>query len=209
MRANRILIIVMLLVVSILTQSHAGGTKFGLGLQGGLNFSKLNANGWVSNYTTNPQGGLFVYFNGKKFGLQIEALYGNNNLVTDTSFRGLYNQYLNNSIATIKKGTFTVTQIQVPVLINYKFNSRFWLQGGVMYSANSNVVDKSNLLGSSMQILKTGAVSALGGVWLRLPGRLTLHGRYTLGMSDISNLPSSPAQWYNNSIQVGLGFRFL
>jgi hypothetical protein len=185
------------------------GEKFGLGPLVMVNFSKLNANGWISDYNTSLYGGGYVYLNSKHWGLQAECLYGNTNTITDNTFKGLYNQYLSNAVDSLKQGSFTLTQIVLPVLLNYKFNKRFWVQGGVVYTANSSIIDNNNVIGSGQKIFKAGAASAVGGLMIKLPMRLSLHGRYILGFSDISNIPNYAANWSTNSIQVGLGLRIL
>jgi hypothetical protein len=186
-----------------------GGEKFGLGPLVIANFSKLNAAGWVSEYNSSLYGGAYTYINGKHWGLQAECLYGNTNVVTDNTFSGLYNQYLNNTIDSLKQGSFTFTQIVLPVMINYKFNKRFWVQGGVVYTANSNIIDNNNIIGSGAKIFNAGATSAVGGLMIKLPMRLSMHGRYILGFSDINKVPLSTTNWTTNSIQVGLGLRIL
>jgi hypothetical protein len=204
-------ILIVTFVCSLVSTSvfAGGGEKFGLGPLVMVNFSKLNADGWISDYNTSLYGGGYVYLNSKHWGLQAECLYGNTSIVTDNTFKGLYNQYLSHAVDSLKLGSFTLTQIVLPVMINYKFNKRFWVQGGIVYTANSSIVDNNNVIGSGQQIFKAGATSAVGGLMIKLPLRLSLHGRYILGFSDINNIPNNAANWSTNSIQVGLGLRIL
>jgi hypothetical protein len=207
---KKILISAVLVCICSFHVLAGNGKRYGLGLHGGLNFTKLNAQGWVDKYNTNPLGGIYAYYNGKnKFGIQAEILYSNSKVTTDSSFKGLYQQYLGTLVSSISNGNFMVSQIHVPLLVNYKFNSRFWLQGGVMYTANSNVVDKSNLFASAQNIIAANNISAVGGLWIRVPARTSIHARYTLGLKDLNQITNSPEQWYSNTIQLGIGYRFL
>jgi hypothetical protein len=104
------------------------GTDLGIGLKGGLNFNKPVGTGWLNQYKTHPHVGLFLHLNKKRVGAQIEAFWSQNHFVTDSDFKGLYNQYVTNAIDSLENATFRFSSISIPLLMNIKFTEFLWLQ---------------------------------------------------------------------------------
>jgi hypothetical protein len=196
---------------------NASAQKVQTGVRAGLNFTQIDALGWQANYQTTPFAGIYANISGGRLGLQIEALYTNQSLVTDTSFKNLYTTYYNNILDSAKNGSFTFTKLQVPVLLNFKFSSKFWIQFGAMFSNNISVVDKTSLVKTTDAIFKSQDVSLSGGLWVGLTKRINVSGRYTQNMTDLNNLKNISATnpninfsaWKNQQVQLGVGFRLL
>jgi hypothetical protein len=190
--------------------------QFHLGLRTGLHFNQINALGWQDNYQTSPFAGVYANFGAKRWSLQMEFIYTNQKITTDTSFKGLYQQYYNGLLDSNKNGAFTFTKIQVPILVTLKFNKKLWLQGGLQYNNTIDVVDKNNFVQSGKNIFKSNDIAAVGGLWFNVTKRLNLNVRYVQGMVNLNNLSSlssspalNPKTWKNQTIQLGIGYRLL
>jgi Outer membrane protein beta-barrel domain len=191
------------------------------GFRGGLHFNQIDALGWQANYQTSPFGGVYASIGKRRLALQIEALYTTQAVTTDTSFKGLYKQYYTNFLDSATQGRFTFTKVQVPILLNFRFNRKFWVQFGATYSNSVNIIDKNNFVKTADKIFKSEDVSLSGGLWIGLTRRISVCGRYTQSLSDINKLESynpnitGPApivnttKWKNQQIQVGIGFKLL
>jgi Outer membrane protein beta-barrel domain len=201
---KKILLLIMLTTAYMATQ--AGNGKLGLGIKAGVNNTKLNGNGWVSKYNTSPYGGIFAYLNSYKFGVQAEFLYTTQTVVTASDFPSLYSQYLT-QIDSFKKGSYTFNQIQVPLMVNYRINRKFWLQGGAIFTSNIKAIDNNSFFNTTNAIFKNNNIAFFGGIHIALGKKLSLDGRYVLGNANLNNLTSTSYNWTNNAIQAGLGYR--
>jgi hypothetical protein len=179
----------------------------GLGIKSGVNFNQISAKGFKNNFNTNLMLGLYSHVNSKKWGLQYEIILSSAKAVVDTTFKGLYSQYLQNSIDSIKKGSFGIPQLQIPILINYKLHNRFWLQGGLMYTSNISVIDKNDFVQSNINIFKGNDASLVIGAWVKLALRVNASARIIKGLSNWNEL-SAANNWKNNNIQLSIGYGF-
>jgi Outer membrane protein beta-barrel domain len=185
------------------------------GLKAGLNFNQLNALGWSSDYVTNPFVGAYVNVGKKRLGLHVEALMANQRVTTDSSFKGLYNQYYQIMLDSSKVGSYSFQKLQVPVYLSFKFNQRFWVQFGAIFSNDLNIVNKNNFKQTADKVFKSKDVMLSGGIWLGLTKRFSISGRYSQSLSDINNLSSYTAnppsvnlkKWQNQQIQFGVGYK--
>jgi Outer membrane protein beta-barrel domain len=200
-------IILIISSIFICSTCFARDEKYALGVKASLNFNSLNAKGWGNNNSTSPAIGFYAFANAHKFGIQAEVLYTTQNFVVDSSFAGLYNQYLNGAINGLKNGSYKLNQLQIPILINYRINRKFWLQGGPMFTANISEIDKNNYITTSQKIFKTSNLSFVGGIWIKVSNRININGRYIMGISNMNAIKNSTYDWQNNAIQTGIGFR--
>ena len=200
-----------LLGASSLFAKEKMGIDFGIGLKAGLNFNKVVASEWKDKFSTGPHAGLFAYVNKFRLGLQIEAIWTQNSVTTDTSFYGLYQQYYNQASDSMKSGSFRFSTISIPLLVNIKLAPFLWLQGGPQYSANVNMIDKDKLIKSGQSIIKKGDFNLVGGLWIQLgKGNFHVNGglRYISGINNLSNLKTitgEKSEWKNQMIQAHVG----
>jgi hypothetical protein len=185
----------------------AGVPDIGAGIKSGVNFNQVSASGFNNNFNTNLLIGLYSHVNTKKWGLQYEVLISSAKATTDSSFKGLYGQYINNAIDSLKQGSFGFPQIQVPLLVNYKLHKRLWLQGGVMYTSNFSVVDKNDFIQSNINLFKANDASLVIGAWLKLPVHINASVRILKGLGNWNQI-SNANNWKNNNIQLSLGYGF-
>ena len=192
------------------------GMDLGVGVKAGLNFNKVVASEWNNQFSTNPHAGFFAYLNKHRLGVQVEALWTQNTLRTDSTFYGLYHQYYNQLNDSLNKGTFRFNTISIPLLLNLKLTQFLWLQLGPQYAANINVVDKNKLLKSGVNIIQQGNYNLIGGLWFQLGGHnammhLNAGIRYISGISSMSNIATitgNKSEWKNQMIQLHVGLSF-
>ena len=192
------------------------GTDIGIGVKAGLNFNKVVANEWKNKFSTDPHAGIFVFVNKYRFGLQLEAVWTQNKMTTDSSFYWLYNQYYNQVIDSFDNGSFRFSTISIPILLNIKLSQFLWLQGGPQYSANFNQQDRNGLLRTGVDVVKQGNFNFVGGLWVQFGGnapllRINAGLRYISGVNNLSNLETitgSKSEWKNQMIQLHIGINY-
>lgn len=208
-------IILLLLLFSLATGVSAKrkfGIDLGIGLKGGLNFNKIDGLGWKDTYHTDPHAGFFIYLNKRRLGFQLEALWSQHHMVTDSTFKGLYSQYLQNADDSISGGSFRFNNIAIPILLNIKLANFLWIQLGPQFNSTVNVIDKNNILQSGKTIINQQNYSAVGGIWVQIGGdnaavRVNLGARYVAGLNNINTLNNIQV-WKSQAIQLHLGISY-
>ena len=188
------------------------GIDLGIGMKGGINFNKIQGLGWQNTYYTDPHGGFFVHLNKRHVGFQLEAVWSQNHITTDSSFKGLYNQYIQNFDDSLTGESFKFSSISLPFLLNIKLTQWLWLQAGPQFNANINVADKNKIIKSGLNVINQQSYSAVGGVWIQFGGkapllRVNMGARYIAGLNSLNAL-SKTQVWKNQLIQVHLGISF-
>jgi hypothetical protein len=198
--------IVSIIVFIICTSINAKAIELTGGLRGGLNFQQMQALGWQSNFVTNPLAGMYVNVGKNKWALQIETNYTTVQYKTSSDWHALYKDYAKDLTDSLRTGSFTLLQIQIPIMATLKFNKTFWLHGGVMYTSPTSFIDKNDFLTTTNNVIKQNDVSLLGGMWLRFGKRINISARYIQGLQNLNQLPTNTNVWRNQSIQLGVGF---
>jgi len=167
-----------------------------LGIKVGANFSQLTGNSFDNAYKAGFHGGAFVGVTKGKIGVQGEVL------VRSCT-------YAPSSIVAAAGGQdVATTNLDIPVLFEYKLISRLWIQLGPQFSslisAKSNGTDVKKTFNST-------DFSGVVGLQAILPVHLVAGARYVLGMTNINNesVSGTKESWNNRSIQLYVGFRFL
>lgn len=204
------LILLSALLLPVLSFAQPGPLDIHVGIKGGANFSKLSGNTWTGGYRSGLHGGLFFSAGVKKIGGQIEAIYSNSTFTAQGD--RLYNlnkisPVLNDLKDTSNNGSFSVSHISVPILLNLKLFGNAVIQLGPQYTQQISVNDKDNMVKDPDNFFKTANISGVVGLWLKLPLKLNAGVRYTFGLSDLNSMPTSET-WKNNTIQVHVGFAF-
>lgn len=188
------------------------GIDLGIGLKGGLNLNKVQGFGWKNNYATDPHGGFFMHLNKHRLGFQIEAVWSQSHIITDSSFTGLYHQYLQNADDSVNAESFRFSTISIPILLNIKLTQWLWIQAGPQFNAHVSVADKNHIIKSGLDIINKQSYSAVGGVWVQLGGnspalRVNLGARYVAGLDNLNSL-STTHIWKSQMIQIHLGISY-
>ena len=188
------------------------GVDLGVGIKGGLSFTKFDGLGFQSVYHTDPHAGFFIHLNRRKIGLQVESVWTQTQITTDSSFEGLYNQYMHQAIDSINQASFKFSTISLPILLNLKLTQKVWIQLGPQFNANVGVTDKNNILKSGKSIIAQNNYSAVAGIWLQFGGnaplvRVNLGARFIYGLSNINQMSVNPI-WRNQMVQLHLGLSY-
>lgn len=209
---------IMLLFPAMLMAQHGRGrTQYEVGIKFGANIAKLNGDTWEGGFKTNLVGGLNGGIRGGRVGVALEALYSQSTYETGKSFYDFYSAYYNNAADSLKKGSFSVNHINVPLLLQIKVMPVLWIQVGPQYSAVLSKEDKDNLLKGNdfKKIFDKSELSGVAGVHIRLPAHFNITGRYIFGLTDVKgdnfNAAASKGSdvWKQRQIQVCLGYNFL
>lgn len=211
-----LLIIICMAQFSAAFSKEKFGVDLGIGVKGGLNFNKVVASEWKDKFSTDPHAGFFAYLNKRRLGIQIEAVWTQNHITTDSTFYGLYHQYYNQAADSLNNGTFRFSTISIPLMLNFKLTQFLWIQLGPQYSANVSVVDKNHIIKSGTTIIKDGNFNLVGGLWFQFGGkapllRVNAGVRYVSGINNMSNLHTitgDTPDWKNQMIQVHVGISY-
>jgi hypothetical protein len=208
--------IVLFILFTTLLQSAFAKQKFGIdlgiGVKGGLNLNKVQGLGWQNQYSTDPHAGFFMHLNKRHVGFQIEAVWSQSHIITDSSFMGLYKQYLQNADDSVNAEAFRFSTISIPILLNIKLTQWLWLQAGPQFNANVSVADKNHIIKSGVDIINKQSYSAVGGIWIQFGGnapllRVNLGARYIAGLDNLNSLNNKEI-WKNQMVQLHLGISY-
>jgi hypothetical protein len=170
--------------------------QFSLGIKGGVNFSKINANDVNSSTVTGYQAGLFARI-GNSWYLQPE-LYVNG---TGSQFNS----------ATNGSGKVTFTNLNVPLLLGKSFGTKdlnFRLLAGPVYvavmSKNESFSDNFNSAYENFGNYKNSSLGYQAGAGVDI-GPITADLRYQGGLNKINDkYGQTPNMW-----ALSVGFKIL
>lgn len=191
-------------------------TNVDLGLKLGANFTQINGKYWENGYKANYLVGAFFAVNGGRAGLQIEGLFSQNTYKTGDGFKSLYQEAINPNNYKDSNGTFKVSYINIPVLLNIKLAPSFMLQVGPQFNGIVSIEDKDKFLKDAESVFKSDFAGVIG-LWLNLPAHFNVGARYVMGLSEVNkkdfNDPNTGKSiddaWKGRSLQVHIGFTFL
>lgn len=186
------------LIGAVLMLAFSIGTKaqFSLGVKGGVNFSKVNADNLNSSTVAGYQAGLFARI-GNSVYLQPE-LY-----MSSTGGKFSDNNGNNDNVR--------FTKLNVPLLLGFKFGSdnlNFRIMGGPIYSYNLNTDNTFSANFNAAYIdfghYNNSTLGIQGGAGIDI-GPITTDVRYEGGLSDV-NKSFGQRQ---NLWALSVGFKFL
>ncbi|RYY40390.1 MAG: PorT family protein [Chitinophagaceae bacterium] len=177
---------------------HAAFSQLHFGVKGGVNLSKIDGRSFKEEFNTGYHLGGFVEIGlGKKFALQPEVLFNQYNTRTDTSFRQVYSNVINDA----SSGNVKLNYLSIPILLNYNVGKAFAIQAGPQVGVLMN--KDENVLQNGQAAFKNGDFSMVGGAQIAL-GKLRLNGRYIVGLNNINDVTET-SKWKNQAIQLSLG----
>jgi len=177
--------------------------KVALGLKLGANFQDLNSKSTFQNsYKGGVVAGAFLGITKNKMGVQVEGLIKTVKYSISDAIQG-YN--MNKDINTVN--------LDVPVLFEYKFLPRLWVQIGPQFTSLLSAKNGSKDVKTDF---KTSDFSGILGLQAILPLHFVAGARYVLGFSDINShsvstntISLGTEAWHNRSFQIYAGWRFL
>lgn len=192
--------------------AQAFGSDLSVGVKGGANVQKISGDGLKGAYSTGPHLGAFAHLNKRKVGIQIEAVWTQNQITTDSTFYGLYKQYYNNVDDSLNVGSFRFNNVSIPILLNLKLTQKAWIQVGPQFLGNVSMVDKDKLLKSGVDIIKRQNYNFITGLWFQFGGKAPLLKvnagiRAIFGLNNMNAL-SNYQVWLNQMYQIHIGIGY-
>lgn len=211
-----IILIAALLPATLSFAQKSVKPNFDLGIKLGANFSQINGDYWENGFKTNFLVGAFASLNGKVLGGQIEGLFTQNTYVTGNGFRTLYSEAVNPNNYKDSNGTFKVSYLNIPVLLNVKLFPAVMIQAGPQFSGIVSINDKDNFLKDANEVFKSDWSGVIG-LWINLPAHFNVGARYIIGLSNINNTdyndPNTGKEiddaWKQRTLQIHIGYTFL
>jgi hypothetical protein len=183
--------------------------KIQIGLKTGLNLNNVDGGVWKNELKTSWHGGAYISIKLKKIGLHGEAYLSQTTYSTDSSVisaSNLWNIYKNSFNTVTANKTINVNYINFPILLQIKLIPNVWLQMGPQFSGVVNIKDQDSLLKGSQEIFKSGAVAAVGGLWIDLPMKLNIGARFITDLSN-ANKATTDDLWKSRVFQFHLGLK--
>jgi hypothetical protein len=200
MKQSLTLFLSFLFIVLLNINANAGPTptlpSIDLGIKAGANFANLSGSEWEKSMQPGFTGGAFVGLRVKKLGVQVEAL------INSAKYNG----------ADLLSGTdFKTTNLDIPILLQYKIIPMLWLQIGPQYSTVLSASTTGGSFSGDAKSVFNSSFNGVLGLELKLPVKFNVGVRYILGFSNVNNesYTSFSSAWQQRSIQLYLGFRFL
>jgi hypothetical protein len=179
--------------------------KLYAGAKIGANFSYLSGNNWDNGIKSNIVGGAFAGIKGLGLGVQAEALFEQSECVTGGSFYSLYKEYYNNINDSLRKGSFKVNKLCLPLLVQIRLARLVWLQTGVQFYGIINVQDNEALVKDAKELFKSGSTSGILGATVHL-GQTDIGARAIFDFQNLNNLNRNDV-WRQYLFQVHVGVK--
>lgn len=194
-----------ILIIFILLTSFAVAQKPNLGLKLGANVYKTSGAQMDNEYRTFPYGGAYLGMEFGKISFNVEGLFTQTTMIAGNNFNTIYQGYIQNGKQQIQNGKFQFTELSIPFLLGYKVMNALWIQVGPQYTDIVSMNDKDDILTEMGKVYKSGYVSGVAGIKIKLPFKLHINGRYILGITNRNNTTVNE-RWRTNHWQVGLGW---
>ncbi|TAH24270.1 MAG: PorT family protein [Cytophagales bacterium] len=191
---QKIILSIAMLGIAIFSSSQLANAQIGIGIKGGINFSKLTNLEWESSsYKRGALTGIIVDAKiNDNFAIQSELLY---------SFQGTSIDFIKNKDKNIY--TYELNYIQIPLLLKLSYgdekariyiNGGYWLGFLIFYSndlpysyySEKNDIFSFPILEKNINKFDCGLAFSLGLTVKAGPGDFFIEGRYNHGLLDIN-----------------------
>ena len=185
---------------------HANAQFIKIGPKIGANMVKIDGQSFKDGYQLGYYAGLFAELKlGEKWQIQPELLFNETKFDQSNDFRDIYRNMLSvDSLKSIK-----LSQLSIPITLNYKIANIMALELGPQFSININ--KNETILKNAGNAFSNGDFAMLGGVKFML-SKFRVTGRYVIGLTDLKGddlgKVTNSDQWKSQSIQLGVGFVF-
>jgi hypothetical protein len=199
MRAKHILLSIILLTFSFISNAQKRGVH--IGIKAGANINQISGKSFSDEFSFGYHAGAFATIAlNKKFSIQPEVLFNQVQVDTTSKLREIYGTLLSSSITKIK-----LTYLSIPILINYKPSKLITLQVGPQFGIMMD--QNKDLLQNGQNAFKTGDLGLLGGIQLSFSS-FRVYGRYVVGLNNVNDIKTPNADsWKTKSIQIGIGLK--
>lgn len=192
-------ILLFLAVITISAAASAQGIRVGVKL--GASLYKINGHSFSEKFQYGYHLGGFAKVKlTKRWSIQPEVLFNQQNTTLDSNFKALYSSIVNPMYVKDVK----LHYLSIPLMLNYKLNGFMTLQAGPQFGV---LIDRhKNLLQNGGQAFANGDLSMAGGLVLHV-GKFSVNGRYAIGLSNINDIDNRD-KWKSQSAQVSLAMAF-
>lgn len=178
-------------------------TKFYAGAKLGANFSYLTGESWSNGVKSNLLGGVFAGVRGGAFGLQGEALFEQSAYTTSDGFYGAFKNHYQDVSDSLKAGSFRVSKLTLPVLLQFRVARLLWLQPGVQFYGVVAVKDLNGLVNDAKKMFRSGAVAGVMGASFRFRS-VDIGARFIYDLQNLNNVTTSE-NWHQFMLQGHIG----
>lgn len=179
--------------------------KLYAGIKIGSSFSYLSGTNWSNGVKSNLIGGVFAGIKGLGFGAQAEGIFEQSEYTTGKGFYGIYKDYYNTNGDSLKSGTFRVSKLSLPLLLQYKVAKLFWLQAGVQFYGIVSVHDFNGLVKDSKALFRSGNTAGIIGASFTFRNA-DIGARAIFDFQNLNNLSSSDV-WRQYMLQAHIGVK--
>ena len=179
--------------------------KLYAGVKFGANLSYISGTNWENGIKSNIVGGAFGGVKGVGLGAQAEALFEQSDYTTGSGFFNLYKNYYNDISDSLKKGTFRVNKLCLPILIQIRLVKVLWLQTGLQFYGIVNVKDNTGLIKDAKQLFRSGNTAGIIGATFHI-GNADIGARALFDFQNLNNLYSNDV-WKQYMIQAHVGVK--
>jgi hypothetical protein len=192
-------ILICIAVIAFSATASAQGIRFGV--KGGASLYKIAGQSFSEKFQYGYHVGGFAKVKiNKKWSVQPEVLFNQQNTTLDSNFKSLYASIINPAYVKDVK----LHYLSIPLMINYKLNGLMSLQAGPQFGV---LIDShKNLLQNGGDAFSKGDFALAGGLVLHL-GKFSVNGRYAIGLKNINDIDNRD-QWKSQSAQVSMAMAF-
>jgi hypothetical protein len=193
-----------IVLLSILSASICGlKAQVNFGLKVGANANKISGTGFSNGFNFNYLAGAALSIKmGDKIALVPELLFTQSTTTTANNFSQIYSGSGASSQSNLR--TNKLNTLAIPVVVRKGTGTIKW-ELGFQYSKLIN--NAQNLIQNSQNVFKSGDFSAIGGLYVKLPFKLYINGRYLIGLNNINDVSNSN-NWRSQGMQLSIGKNF-
>ena len=197
--------IVFLSLLLLISTAHIKAQGFEFGFKTGTDMQKITGASFTNKFAFGYHFGFFAQLKlTSSFGIQPELYYSGVNIGTASQLDALYQIY---NVSNMRFG-----YVNVPVLVNFRFNKLLDFQLGPKFSILSD--KNKTVFGNGGKAIKSGDMSLVAGVQLHV-ARMKIYGRYQVGINNVNNFPDAvnaaiaSEKWKSQVIHIGIAMRML
>lgn len=180
-----------------------------LGIKAGANFDKTSGDYLDSKFNGHFLVGAYTGVRFSKIKIQADLLFSQSKVTTGDNFGNAIGNYATDNAKAIKKGTFKMNELSIPVTIGFNILPKLlWINAGPQYTGVVSINDVNGFVTETKKVFKSGYLSGVVGAELELPFSLNAGVRYVFGISDRNNV-DVPDAWRTSYFQLHVGFGFL
>lgn len=175
------------------------------GVKFGANFSYLSGDSWSNGVRSNLLGGVYAGIKGPGIGAQAEGLFEQSEYTTSSGFYRVHKDLYNSVADSLKAGTFKVSKLTLPVLLQFRVAHIIWIQAGVQFYGVISVRDFNGLVGDAKKLFKSGSSAGVLGAAIHFK-KADIGARTIFDFQNLNNLSTADV-WRQYMFQAYVGVK--